>query len=246
MTWSALIVDDEPHIREELKFALSDNDKIHIIGEADNAFDAICGIQQLKPDIVFLDIMLGSIDGIALAKQIINLGLETNIIIVTAFDNYALTGYELNAVDYVLKPFTKDRLARAIDKVMNRNAGQRPDQAGKNTDIEKSKRIVAKKKDNWKLLNVNEVYYFYCREHTVCAETLDDTYTLNITLRTLEQQLDKTSFIRTHKSYIVNINYINEIIPWFNYTYKVTMKHKKSEIPISRNYMKPFKSTLRL
>lgn len=241
MTQKVFIVEDEPCVRDEIKYMLGRYDQLAVAGEADNAFDAICAIQSLRPDIVFLDIQLGDIDGIALAKKITELDLSIKLVFITAFENYALEGFELNAVDYVLKPFSEQRLDKTVERLLQDQHAPAPPPLPANSG---ANRIMVRQNNNWRLLDIEDILYFQSQDHLTLAYTLKDAYSLNSTLRELEQQLPPSDFLRTHKSFIVNLRQINEIIPWFNYTYKITLRQKGVEIPVSRSYIKKFKATV--
>lgn len=241
MTQKVFIVEDEPYVRDEIKYILGRYDQLAVAGEADNAFDAICAIQSLRPDIVFLDIQLGDIDGIALAKKITELDLSIKLVFITAFENYALEGFELNAVDYVLKPFSEQRLDKTVERLMQDQHAPEPPPLPANSN---ANRIMVRQNNNWRLLDIADILYFQSQDHLTLAYTLKDAYSLNSTLRELEQQLPPSDFLRTHKSFIVNLRQINEIIPWFNYTYKITLRQKGVEIPVSRSYIKKFKAAV--
>lgn len=240
MKLKVFIVEDEICVRDEIKYLLGRYSTLEIVGEADNSFDAVRRILSLKPDVVFLDIKLGeAVDGITLAQTLQEMSPAIRIVFVTAFEDYAVRGFELNAVDYVLKPFNEARLAKTVERLLqNRPADNLPASAGRHGD-----RIIMKKNLGWKLVDIPDIYYFQSQDHVTLAVTETDTYTLNYTLRELELQMPAT-FLRTHKSFIVNVEFIHEIVPWFNYTYRITLKNNRGEIPVGRSYMKKFKSTL--
>lgn len=237
-----LIVEDEAYVRDEIKYMLSRYDRLTIAGEADNPFDAICEVHKVKPDIVFLDIKLhDAIDGIELGKRIVQAAPHVRIVFVTAFDDRAIDGFEVGAVDYVLKPFSEERLSKTIERLLPEDA---EDKHKKTLSRRGSDKIIMKKNQIWKPVDVADICYFKSSDHVTTAVTADDSYTLNLTLRELEDTLPPGLFLRTHKSFIVNLDCIHEIIPWFNYTYKIILKDRPEEIPVSRNYMKQFKATL--
>ncbi len=238
------IVEDEAYVRDEIKYLLARYDRLEVIGEADNPFDAICEVHSLKPDVVFLDIKLhGDIDGVALGRKIAEAHPSTRIVFVTAFDDRAVDGFELGAVDYVLKPFSEERLSKTVERLLQDTPAP-PANVPFSPSARANDKIIMRKNQIWKLVDIGDIYYFQSQDHATLAVTETDAYTLNYTLRELENQLPPDKFLRTHKSFIVNADYIHEIIPWFNYTYKIALKSEKGEIPVSRSYMKKFKSTL--
>lgn len=240
----AFIVEDEVYVRDELRYLLSRYDRLDVVGEADNPFDAICGIHNLKPDIVFLDIKLhDTIDGVALGRKIAEADPAVRIVFVTAFDDRAVEGFELGAVDYVLKPFSEARLAKTVDRLLQDGPADSADPSVPHPG-RTSEKIIMRKNEAWKPVDIGEICYFQSQNHTTLAVTGTDDYQLNYTLRELERQLPPGKFLRTHKSFIVNLDCIHEIVPWFNYTYKIVLKNGRGEVPVSRSYIKKFKSTL--
>lgn len=241
MTLKVFLVEDETYVRDEIKFALGKYGELEIVGEADNSLDAICNIQNLRPDVVFLDIKLGDINGITLGKKILEMNPRIKIVFVTAYDYYAVEGFELDAVDYVLKPFSEDRLKKTVERLLQTQSAPL-----RIAPIHQSEKLIMKKNQIWKLVDVADIYYFQANGHKITAVTLSDAYNLNYTLRELERLLPTGKFLRVHKSIIVNSDYIDEIIPWFNYTYKIALKNAKGDIFVSRNYLKQFKATLKI
>lgn len=233
------LVEDEAYVRDEIRFMLEKYDGLEIVGEEDNSFDAILKIQSLRPGVVFCDIKLGDVSGITLAQKIVELDPEIMIVFVTAYEHYAIKGFELNAVDYVLKPFSEERLAKTVERILQPKRSSAPDISSLINE-----KMIVKKKDIWKLINVADIYYFQADGHRITAVTSKETYRLNYTLRELDSMLPSGRFLRVHKGVILNADYIDEIIPWFNYTYKVKLKNGIGEIFVSRNYIKQFKSTL--
>lgn len=239
MALRVFLVEDEAYVRDEIRFMLEKYDRLEIVGEADNSFDAIFSIQNLRPDVVFCDIKLGDVDGITLAKRIAELDPRIRIVFVTAYEGFAVKGFELDAVDYVLKPFSEERLAKTVGRLL----APKPSPA-RAVQAQKSEKLIMKKNDKWKLVDASEIYYFQAEGHKIAAITTKDVYSLSYTLKGLERILPSGKFLRVHKSVIVNTDYIDEIIPWFNYTYKIKLKNNHDEIFVSRSYIKRFKSTL--
>lgn len=241
MALSVFIVDDEELIRNELKYLLERNPEIEVVGEAESAFEAIIAIKEKRPDAVFLDIKLGEVDGITLARKIRETEPRIKIVFVTALDNHAVESFELDALDYLLKPVSEERLDRTVARLLENSAGAQAAPPAPYAD-----RIAVKHNQIWKLIDIGDIYYFNTKDHTTTAHTKSEVYSLNYPLRELEEQLDPENFLRTHKSYIVNVNLIDEIIPWFNYTYKITFREKAEELYVTRSYIKNFKSLLNL
>lgn len=240
----AYIVDDEPLARDEIKFLLIQSKEVEIIGESDCLKEAITDISQLNPDIVFLDIELADHNGIHLAKQIDILALSPAIVFATAYDEYAVQAFELNAADYLLKPYDENRLKKTIEKIkkIKRIESQsipvhpplKNDGKGKIPVIIDEKII---------LLAFANILYLESSEGKCSIQTMEQKYKISEALVTVEKKLNKEQFLRVHRSFIVNIDHIKEIEPWFNSTYNLIMKDD-SKVPVSRTYVKELRQLL--
>jgi DNA-binding LytR/AlgR family response regulator len=250
MVLKVLIVDDEKYIRDELKCFLNEYDDIEICGESGEGEEAIELAKSLKPDIVFLDIHLHDISGMLVAEKMLEVDTPPYIVFATAYDEYAIQGFQLNAVDYILKPFLEERIKLTIERIRKNIQLIRHNK--KSNEVSENKKISLDKlcvKQNNKLILVDTscIQYIQSINNIIIVNTIDGVYNSNYSLKELEDRLKKIKFIRTHKSYIINLDFIDEIIPWFNYTYKIKVKGiKDCEIPVSRNYMKKFKGILGL
>ncbi len=243
-----LIVDDEKYIRDELKYFLDKFDEITVCGECDEGAKAIEMVKKLKPHVVFLDIHLGDLNGLIVARKILDINKNIYIVLATAYDKYAIQGFEINAVDYILKPFTEERIKMTIGRIIKSRKNFE-----KEISLEKSKRSIDLKKlcvtknNRLILIDVNRIEFIKSKKGIVKVYTIDGVFNCNNKLKEIEERFMESKFIRTHKSYIVNIDYISEIIPWFNYTYKIRLKNiAYEEIPVSRSYMKNFKKLLKI
>lgn len=246
--FKVLIVDDEKYIRNELKYFLNKYDDIEICGESGEGEEAIKLAKHLKPDIVFLDIHLHDINGMLVARKMLETDKPPYIVFATAYDKYAIQGFQLNAVDYILKPFLEERIKVTIERIrkniQNLNSKEKSIDVIENIKINLDKLCVTKN-NKFILVDMSHIQYIQSTNNVVTVKTTVGVYDSNYSLKELEDRLIKTKFIRTHKSYIVNLDFIDEIIPWFNYTYKIKVKGiEDCEIPVSRNYMKKFKGIL--
>ncbi|QXM05201.1 LytR/AlgR family response regulator transcription factor [Crassaminicella indica] len=238
-----MIVDDEKYIRDELKYFLKKYDDIEIVGETGDGEEVMKLIKKLSPDLVFLDIQLQHMNGLLLARKILDQENSPFVILATAYNEYAIQGFEINVSDYILKPFSEERLKSAIDRV-KKQMNKEYKYAQKDEEVEINKLCVFQR-DRFILMDIEEIQYIESRHQDIVVHARGGEYSCNFSLKELEERFKKKRFIRTHKSYIVNIDYINEIIPWFNYTYKIKIKGKEEvEIPVSRNYLKKFKKIL--
>lgn len=247
MLLKVLIVDDEKYIREELKYLIEKNRDIEICGETGDGEEAVFLALEQKPDIVFLDIHLHNGSGMIAARKMLEEKNPPAIVFATAYDKYAIQGFEINAVDYILKPFTEDRVRMAIDRVKNKRSGLEKEKL--NTIKENQHSNIGKlcviRDNKLVLIDSKQIAYIESIQNELYVYTENEVYQCNASLKELEEKLMTNKFIRTHKSFIVNLDYVKEIIPWFHYTYKITIKGRDGiEIPVSRNYLKKFKSVL--
>ncbi|MFB5086517.1 LytTR family transcriptional regulator DNA-binding domain-containing protein [Psychrobacillus sp. PGGUH221] len=237
----AYIVEDEPLAREELKYLLTESKQIEVIGEADCLINAVKDISKQHPDLVFLDIDLEEDNGLDLAKQLIQLKPTPAIVFATAYDEYALQAFELNALDYILKPFDEERIRKTLEKIIHvgkiGSEERRFISSAKNVN---SGKIAVLVEERIVLLENDSIIYLESFEGKCKVKTMSDEYIVSDSLTVLEKKLSNTNFMRVHRSFIVNMDHIVEIHPWFNSTYNVILKDR-SKVPVSRTYVKDFK-----
>jgi len=254
MKLRALIVDDEYLARQELRFLMEQFKDIEIVGEAASATEALKLIQALEYDVLFLDINLPGINGVELAHKIHKHPRRPDIIFTTAYDNYALDAFSVNAVDYILKPVSKPRLRQAVDKLRNKrneapaapaaSAVKSAPPAAEPDSISIS-RIIAEARGRMVLVDVEKIYFALMKKDMVYIKTYDEEMLTRFTLKELEAKLGGKNFFRSHRSYIVNIQKVKEILPFFNGTSILVMEDReKSEIPVSRNQSKKLRKLL--
>jgi len=223
--------------------------EIEIVGEGENAKDALKLLAAIDCSVVFLDIQMPGMSGIELGEVLKSLKKPPAIIFVTAYEEYALQAFEVDAVDYILKPFDSSRIEQAIKKVlsMQRSEGEE-NKAEEQTvrTVAALERIPLEYKGRTLLLAQDDIAYIYTQNEAVYVRTIDDKeYLARFTLKDLEQRLSSEKFFRTHRCYIVNLSRIKEITPYFSGTYTVTLDNKqKTEIPVSRNQARKLKKIL--
>lgn len=262
MKLKALIVDDEYPARQELRYALSGTDNVEIVGEATNAQEALALIKALDYQILFLDISMPGMSGLELGAVIQELPKKPYIIFVTAFDEYAVSAFEVNAVDYILKPFEPKRLQKAIDKVIKltqefagadfegsagsgKKASRDPGQ--RHQEQIRFDRIPAEKQGKTILVNESDIIYAFTEQDYVYIKTHSDKLFTRFTLKELESRLNHNLFFRTHRCYLVNLHKVKEIVPFFNGAYNLTVEDKeRSEVPVSRAQAKKLRKILGL
>lgn len=241
-----VIVEDEKLARNLLKSFLQDTDTIELVGECENGFEGVKTINELKPDLVFLDIQMPKINGFELLEL---LDHKPHIIFATAYDQYALKAFEYHAADYLLKPYSKDRLFEAIDKVAERirTEGSGSDVAEKISDHPREEylnRIVVKDRHKIHIIPTDQIRYIESMDDYVLIYTREGRYIKQKTMKFLEKALDPANFVRIHRSSIVNVEEINEIQQYEKESYIVIL-HDKTKLKVSKNGYKNLKDLLR-
>lgn len=249
MRLKALIIDDEYPAREELRFMLSRFENIEIVGEATNATEALALIKALDYQILFLDVSMPGMNGLELGAVIQELARQPYVIFITAYDEYALKAFEVNAVDYVLKPVEEQRLKKAVDKVFKLYQEVNPPglagqllPAGEEIKID---RIPAEKLGKTILLNTGDIFFAFTEQDYVYLKTFEDKLLTRFTLKELATRLGAQMFFRTHRCYLVNLHKVKEIVPFFNGTYNLLLEDKQhSEVPVSRTQARKLRKIL--
>src|ERR1700683_2327205 len=247
MALSAVIVDDEQLARDELAYLLKNADDVNVVAQGKNGLEALSLIKEHNPDLVFLDVQMPGLDGFGVIKKLLDKKIPLpKIIFATAFDQYAVKAFEVNAVDYLLKPFDKKRVALSVQKART----QQDAEALPTEKIDNLVRMLqAPKPQTSKILLKALGRMFLVDQREICYASIEDGVITVVTAgpsgmeghsncRTLEEllaSLDPGLFWRAHRSYLVNINRIREVVPWFKSSYQLRMDDKKqSEIPVSR------------
>ena len=246
-----VLVDDEQLSLDELSFILSKKSEIEIIGKFLSPLTALEFIKKSKPEIVFLDIEMPEIDGITLAKEIYKLDFSVNIVFATVFDKYAIRAFEINVIDYVLKPFSEKRLTLTMNKIEERYNCSKNICLEQRVLLEKISNVGMVKLALWKdecifLVHPRDILYCTVINKEVFAFTRKATYTTNYTLNQLGNKLINQNFFRSHKSYLVNLDSIYKIVPWFNSTFVLQIEDWEEEVPVSRHYVKEFRRILNM
>ena len=269
MKLKALIVDDEYPARKELRFLLNKFENIEVVGEATNAQEALTLIKALDYSILFLDIEMPGMNGLEVGAKVQEMPNPPQVIFVTAYDEYAVKAFEVNAVDYILKPIDEKRLTQVINKIVRMtqqqqqqptaNGGGQPmvGQEGAVSGGEmglgsvqkpqhiKIDRIPAEKQGKTILVNESDIIYAFTEQDYVYIKTISDKLFTRFTLKELESRLNSSIFFRTHRCYLVNLHKVKEIIPFFNGTYTLIVEdNDKSEVPVSRAQAKKLRKIL--
>lgn len=207
----ALIVEDEPLARRTLRELIKEVSWLELIGETDNGLDAVDLIDKTEPDLIFLDIQIPEISGLEVLERVKHKPL---IIFTTAFDNYAITAFELEAVDYLLKPFGKVRFQEAIDRVSRRLENsplKRTETVNENAPKDLLTRLFVRHRNSILPLKIEDVSRFIADDDYTCVFSGENSYLINLSLNEIENRLDSSQFCRVHRSAIVNLEFIEKV-----------------------------------
>jgi two-component system, LytTR family, response regulator LytT len=258
MPIDTIIVDDERPARDELAYVLKSFPEINLIAQGKNGLEAVALVKEHNPDLVFLDVQMPGLDGFGVIKKLAERKLRVpQIVFATAYDHYALQAFEVNAVDYVLKPFDKSRIGKAIQRAKkmletNTSAVERLESlvgqlSAPPTKPSKTK-ILVKAQSRMLLVDSDDIIYVGTEDGTITVFAKDAEGVSNYrTIEELAAALDPDIFWRPHRSYLVNINHIKEVVPWFKSSYILKMNDKRqSEIPVSRAQTKRLRELFKL
>jgi len=248
MKLRTLNVDDEAPARERLRKLLSQNELVEVIGEAEDGIKAVEMIEGLNPDLVLLDIQMPRLDGFGVIKMLQNPPL---IIFVTAYDEYAIKAFEVNALDYLLKPFTKVRLERAIERAYQ-EFSKRTDFSAKLDALFQTlkeqprylERIAVRKGGRIFVIDVAQIDWIGSESGLIFIHSKEEKYITNYTLEELENRLNPNMFFRAHRSAIVNLTKVKEIIPWFAGSHRIRLT-TGAEVEMSRGQAKELKKIIK-
>lgn len=255
MPISCILVDDEELALEELHFLLDSVPGVGVVGKGRNGVEAIRLVKELEPDLMFLDIQMPGLNGFQVVRQLVREEVLPQVIFVTAYDQYAVRAFEVNAVDYILKPVEKSRLEKAIQRARKQLESNVPvDDRIKNllnqfipAKPRKSKLLVTDRRRHL-MIDVDDIVFASVSDGSVQVSTGDlNGETHYRTLEELQANLDPQVFWRVHRSFLVNINRIKEVVPWFNRTLQLKMADRaETEVPVSRSNTRKLKDYLKL
>jgi two-component system, LytTR family, response regulator LytT len=268
MPINTIIVDDEKPARDELAFLLRGFPEINVIGQGKNGVEAVSLIKEHGPDLVFLDVKMPGLDGFGVLKRLVDRKMRLpHVVFATAFDQYAVQAFDVNAVDYVLKPFDRARIAKAIARARKMletqtSATERLEKlvsqlgaTGLVSQLGASKqnssppvKVLVKSQQRLFLVDGDDLIWATIDGGMITVMSRETEGTSNYrTLDDLNEALDADSFWRPHRSFLVNIHHIKEVVPWFNSTYMLKMNDKKqTEIPVSRSQIKRMRELFKL
>lgn len=244
----AIIVEDEIPAKEELEYLIETHSGIEIVETFEDGLDVFKFLQEEEVDAIFLDINIPSLDGMLLAGNISKFAKKPFIIFTTAYKEHAAQAFELEAFDYILKPYDEKRIAAMLKKLEAAFRKDRSDEGEKEPAIEQgtSRRINLRKNENIIVTDVNDIYYASASEKVTIVYTKTDEYMMPMSISEFHAKLPEDIFFKCHRSYTVNLTKIHEIVPWFNHTYILRLKDIKGEVPVSRSKVKEFRQIMQL
>lgn len=257
---STIVVDDEPLARAELNFLLKAHPDIHVVAEARNGIEALQLIKEHQPDLVFLDVAMPGQNGLEVIRRLLDKKSKLkvpHVIFATAFDQYAVQAFELNAMDYLLKPIDKTRLAQSLQRVRHlmeasANAADTLEELLRTLQAQskpaQQSKLLLRTSGRLLLVDAKDLIFAAIEEGRIRLATRDLEGESNYrTIEELQTALDPSMFWRVHRSYLVNVNHIKEVVPWFKSTYQLRMGDRKNtEIPVSRAQTKRLRELLNL
>ena len=263
MPLTALIIDDEALARQELQYLLERAGGVEVLAQGTNGIEAVELIRTHRPDVVFLDVQMPGLDGFAVLKKLLDRKMPLpQVVFATAFDQYAVRAFEVNAVDYLLKPFDRKRVLQTIEKAHARMTA--PAESASDAKLDALLKLIgeqaapAPKPNSGKIVVRAQNRLLLVDQRDICFASIEDGAISVVTptveghsnCRTLEElldQLDPEAFWRAHRSYVVNIQHIREVVPWFKSSYQLRMNDpRKTEIPVSRSQTKRLKELFNL
>ena len=245
-----MIVEDERPARDLLRTYLEKFSEMEIIGEYDNGFDGLKAINELKPDAIFLDVQMPKLTGFEMLEVLEH---QPEVIFTTAYDQFAIKAFERNAVDYLLKPFSRDRFREAISKLKSRMESK-SEEGGEESSIDKIRqhlaqsdeklhRVVIKKAGKIHVISTGDINYLEAQDDYVMIYTKEGRFLKQQTMKYFEEHLDSQQFVRVHRSYIANVTCIERIEPYEKSNFILILKDG-NKVPVSRSGMQVLKENL--
>ncbi|URQ59846.1 LytTR family DNA-binding domain-containing protein [Pantoea alhagi] len=244
----AIIVEDEFLAQQELSWMIKQHSHIDIAACFDDGLDVLKFLQHNEVDVIFLDINIPSLDGVLLAQNISKFAHKPQIVFITAWKEHAVQAFELDAFDYILKPYHESRIVSMLQKLEAHWQQQQQQPAAPETS---SLRPVAQtvnliRDERIIVTDINEIYYLEAHEKLTFVYTRREEYVMSVAISEFCNRLPESQFFRCHRSYCVNLNKIREIEPWFNNTYLLRLRDLDFQVPVSRSKVKAFRQLMRL
>jgi two-component system, LytTR family, response regulator LytT len=236
------IIDDEPYSREEMKHLLSEYPWVEIVGESSSAEKAMELILTQDPQVLFLDIEMPGMSGVDLAEALQKMKQKPEIVFATAYPDYALKAFRVEAVDYLVKPFDEEQLSQTMERLKKLLLTDRAE----HKDTKTMGKLSVQDEDKIIFIEPGDILYIFREERETYICTEKKKYTCKLPIKELEAKLGTYPFFRVHKSYLVQLPYVEELIPWGNGVYQLKVHGLKEKIPVSRNYVKELRERLEL
>ena len=240
-----IIVEDEVLAQQELNWLIKEHSQMEIVGTFDDGMDVLKYLQHHQVDAIFLDINIPSLDGVLLAQNISKFAHKPFIVFITAWKEHAVEAFELEAFDYILKPYQESRIIGMLQKLEAAYQQQNAPVSGTTTNREaltinlvKDERII--------VTDINDIYYAEAHEKMTFVYTRREAYVMSMNITEFCHRLPESHFFRCHRSYCVNLSKIREIEPWFNNTYILRLRDLDFQVPVSRSKVKEFRQLMRL
>jgi two-component system LytT family response regulator len=253
----AIIVEDEVPAQEELSYLINTHSSISIEAILDDGLDVLKYLQSHEVDAIFLDISIPSLDGVLLAQNISKFAHKPYIVFITAYKEHAAEAFEIEAFDYILKPYHESRIVTMLQKLEShfrrdkeltvKEPGDKPEgvapAAGSIPRVSHSINLI--KDERIIVTDINDIYYAAAQEKVTQVYTRKEEFTMPMNITELCNRLPEEHFFRCHRSYCVNLSKIREIVPWFNNTYILRLSDLDFEVPVSRSKVKEFRQLMR-
>lgn len=240
-----IIVEDEFLAQQELSWLIKEHSQMEIVGTFDDGLDVLKYLQHNKVDAIFLDINIPSLDGVLLAQNISQFAHKPFIVFITAWKEHAVEAFELEAFDYILKPWQESRIINMLGKLENAWQQQTGDaQAG--PAVRENDTINLIKDERIIVTSINDIYYAEAHEKMTFVYTRRESYVMPMNITEFCSKLPAAHFFRCHRSFCVNLNKIREIEPWFNNTYILRLRDLDFQVPVSRSRVKAFRLLMNL
>ncbi|WP_145932073.1 LytR/AlgR family response regulator transcription factor [Yersinia bercovieri] len=244
----AIIVEDEFLAQEELSYLIHQHSHITIEATFDDGLDVIKYLQNHQVDAIFLDINIPLLDGVLLAQNISKFTHKPYIIFITAYKEHAVEAFEIEAFDYILKPYHESRIVTMLQKLeaLHQRDGQNREQTSSPTPRAAAHTINLMKDERIIVTDINDIYYAAAQEKVTLVYTRREEFIMPMNITEFCSRLPEEYFFRCHRSYCVNLAKIREIVPWFNNTYILRLSELDFEVPVSRSKIKEFRQLMRL
>jgi two-component system, LytTR family, response regulator len=242
-----LIGDDEAGMRSVLRKAIEKVDGFEIIGEGEDGKTVLALAEKLKPNVIFLDVEMPELNGIECAKRIIDINPKTIIVFATAHEEYMIDAFQLYAFDYLVKPFKMDRVFQTLERIKTLNTIYDEEPILKIIRHDKGlEKLLIKNKEGISFIDTDEIVIVQREDRSTVIYTKDNSYVTSEGLSEIEERLDETKFLRTHKSYIVNLSMVHKIYPYGRWTYIVKLKNTEKDALLTHDKYEELKRIFEL